>query len=124
MQRLLDYDGKEVLHKMAFSHFLSPGDELNFNAELEDERYGGSHKLLLYETTLKTKSGQKVPVQVSATSLFDHDKVDGLVCFFRDLREIRKLEREMEDQARILHQDKMMSLGRLAASVVHEINNP
>lgn len=34
------------------------------------------------------------------------------------------LEREVEDQARILHQDKMMSLGRLAASVVHEINNP
>jgi signal transduction histidine kinase len=30
----------------------------------------------------------------------------------------------MEDQARILHQDKMMSLGRLVASVVHEINNP
>ncbi|MFO8111600.1 MAG: response regulator [Desulfosalsimonadaceae bacterium] len=36
----------------------------------------------------------------------------------------RLLEREMEDQARILHQDKMISLGRLAASVVHEINNP
>ncbi len=30
----------------------------------------------------------------------------------------------MADQARILHQDKMMSLGKLAASVVHEINNP
>ena len=34
------------------------------------------------------------------------------------------LERDIVDQARILHQDKMMSLGRLAASVVHEINNP
>jgi len=34
------------------------------------------------------------------------------------------LEKEKADQARILHQDKMMSLGRLAASVVHEINNP
>ncbi len=34
------------------------------------------------------------------------------------------LERENANQARILHQDKMMSLGRLAASVVHEINNP
>ncbi|MCP4689265.1 MAG: hypothetical protein GY859_14520 [Desulfobacterales bacterium] len=44
--------------------------------------------------------------------------------FFRDLREIRALEREVQDQARVLHQDKMMSLGRLAASVVHEINNP
>lgn len=34
------------------------------------------------------------------------------------------LEREVEDQARILHQDKLMSLGKLASSVVHEINNP
>ncbi len=43
----------------------------------------------------------------------------------RQLKDYAKLlEREMEDQARILHQDKMISLGRLAASVVHEINNP
>ena len=34
------------------------------------------------------------------------------------------LEQEVVDQARLLHQDKMLSLGRLAASVVHEINNP
>jgi len=34
------------------------------------------------------------------------------------------LEKENANQARILHQDKMMSLGRLAASIVHEINNP
>jgi signal transduction histidine kinase len=61
---------------------------------------------------------------VSAALLFDQGRANGLVCFFRDLREIRKLEREISDQARILHQDKMMSLGRLAASVIHEINNP
>jgi len=36
----------------------------------------------------------------------------------------RFLERQAADQAQILHQDKMMSLGRLAASMVHEINNP
>jgi signal transduction histidine kinase len=34
------------------------------------------------------------------------------------------LEKENRQQAQILHQDKMMSLGRLAASLVHEINNP
>ncbi len=43
----------------------------------------------------------------------------------RQLRDYtRLLEREMQDQAEILHQDKMVALGRLAASVVHEINNP
>jgi signal transduction histidine kinase len=34
------------------------------------------------------------------------------------------LEREVVEQAKTLHQDKMMSLGRLVASVAHEINNP
>ena len=34
------------------------------------------------------------------------------------------LEKQAADQAQILHQDKMRSLGSLAASVVHEINNP
>ena len=124
MEKMLGYDGQDVLHKMTFNNFFPPGEELNFNVELEYERYGGKNKLLLYETSLIGKSGRKVPVQFSATVLFEHDEVNGLVCFFRDLGEIRKVEREMEDQARILHQDKMMSLGRLAASVVHEINNP
>ena len=31
---------------------------------------------------------------------------------------------EPADSAQLLHQDKMMSLGRLAASIIHEINNP
>ena len=79
---------------------------------------------MLCETRLLEKSGREIPVQVSAALLFDQGREDGLVCFFRDLRQIRKLEHELSDQTRILHQDKMMSLGRLAASVVHEINNP
>ncbi len=124
MEKISGYDGQEVLRRMTFDHFFPPGEELNFLNELESERYGGKNRLILYETTLMGKSGKKVPVQLSATALFEQEKVNGVVCFFRDLREIRRLEREMEDQARILHQDKMMSLGRLAASVVHEINNP
>ncbi len=124
MEKISGYDGQEVLRRMTFDHFFPPGEALNFLNELESERYGGKNRLILYETTLMGKSGKKVPVQLSATALFEQEKVNGVVCFFRDLREIRRLEREMEDQARILHQDKMMSLGRLAASVVHEINNP
>jgi signal transduction histidine kinase len=34
------------------------------------------------------------------------------------------LEKQVADQTRALHQDKIISLGRLAASVAHEINNP
>jgi signal transduction histidine kinase len=37
---------------------------------------------------------------------------------------VKRLKQQFVDQAKYLHQDKMVSLGKLAASVVHEINNP
>ena len=124
MERLSGYSRDAVIHKMDISRLFAPGEEKRLRAELKGEKYGGKKRLALYETQLIGNSDRKIPVQVSASVLMGGGREDGLVCFFRDLREVRKLEREMADQARILHQDKMMSLGRLAASVVHEINNP
>ena len=124
MEQIVGYSKNEVLQKMTFNQFFSAGDVARFKESLAGEKYGGKNRLLLYETHLRNKSGLDIPVQVSATTLLDGNSENGRVCFCRDLREIRKLEREVSDQARILHQDKMMSLGRLAASVVHEINNP
>jgi two-component system NtrC family sensor kinase len=124
MEKMLGYAKAEVLQAMTIEQFYAAGEYIRFRQELANDIYGGHDRLALYETRLVEKSGREIPVQVSATLLFDQGRPNGLVCFFRDLREIRKLEREISDQARILHQDKMMSLGRLAASVVHEINNP
>jgi PAS domain S-box-containing protein len=124
MEKMLGYSKDEALHKMTFGQLLASGEQERFQQELSHNMYGGKDRLMLYETRLLEKSGRDIPVQVSAALLFDQGCPNGLVCFFRDLREIRKLERELSDQVRILHQDKMISLGRLAASVVHEINNP
>jgi len=124
MEQMLGYPKEEVLHKMTFKQFFPAGGLAHFYEELSGSAYSGKDRLILYETTLIDKSGSEIPVQVSASLLLDQGRKNGLVCFCRDLGKIRKLEREVSDQARILHQDKMMSLGRLAASVVHEINNP
>jgi PAS domain S-box-containing protein len=124
MEQLLGFPKQDVLHQMTLKQFFPAGRLSHFMDDLSADAYGGKNRLIIYETHLNTQSGHTIPVQVSASLLFDQDRESGLVCFVRDLREIRKLEREISDQARILHQDKMMSLGRLAASVVHEINNP
>jgi two-component system NtrC family sensor kinase len=124
MEKMLGYAKTEALLAMTMEQFFASGEYERFQQELSNEMHGGEDRLVLYETRLLEKSGHDIPVQVSAALLFDQGRANGLVCFFRDLREIRKLEREISDQARILHQDKMMSLGRLAASVIHEINNP
>jgi len=124
MERMLGYDRAQALHKMTLDRIFAAGEADRLRQLLADERIGGQKRLSLHETTLLDKFGTRVPVQVAAAFLINPSDSGGLVCFFRDLREVRRLEREMADQARILHQDKMMSLGRLAAGVVHEINNP
>ena len=125
MEGILGYSKNEVLRKMSFDDFFLPEEGKRLADEFESEKYGGKKRLYRFETRMKGKAGLPIPVQLSASMVVTQDgDEDGLVCFIRDLREIRKLEREVEDQAKILHQDKMMSLGRLAASVVHEINNP
>lgn len=124
MAGMLGYSKTEVIGKLNLAHLLGPGEAATLKQSLTGEGYGGAGRLYLYETELIAKTGRRIPAQVSATWLETSGEDSGAVYFFRDLREIRRLERDMADQARILHQDKMMSLGRLAASVVHEINNP
>ena len=124
MEQMLGYTKKDVLDKKCFSLFFVSGEWERLKKELEKDGHGGKNRLYLYETSLLKKSGDIIPVQTSAMMLFDQSRQSGVVCFFRDLRELRKLEWKVANQATILHQDKMMSLGRLAASVVHEINNP
>ena len=124
METILGHNRAQVVGRMTLADFLPPGEEVRFKSALASEKWGGRERLALFETTLMAKDGREIPVQVSAAVLPQPGKLGGLVCFFRDLREVRRLEQEVADQARILHQDKMMSLGRLAASVVHEINNP
>jgi len=124
LEKMLGYQKEEVIKKMSFDQFFPVGSAEQFREELYSEEYGGKNRLFLYETNLVSRQGDKVPVQLSATVLFEEDEATGLVGFFRDLRELRILEQQFADQTRLLQQHKMMSLGRLAASVVHEVNNP
>ncbi len=123
MAQMLGHKKQTVVNEITFSQLFRQGEANRLKEALFGNKYGGDNRLFLFETTLKSAE-RDIPVQISASVLFHEGQKTGLVCYLRDLREIHRLEREFADQARILHQDKMMSLGRLAASVVHEINNP
>lgn len=123
-ETVLGYRKETVLGKLTIDHFFPPGKYDQLKEKLYSSDYGGRNRLTLYETNLVAISGQLIPAQFSGAVLHEGEEEIGSVAFFRDLREIHRLEQQFADQARLLHQDKMISLGRLAASVVHEINNP
>ncbi|HKX45690.1 MAG TPA: ATP-binding protein, partial [Planctomycetota bacterium] len=71
------------------------------------------------ETMIRLSSGAVVPIGISCTPLAGPDgRAQGAVAIFQDLSEIKQL------QQRSLQQEKLASIGQLAAGVAHEINNP
>ncbi len=71
------------------------------------------------EMDWRSRDGALIPVEVSGSVLRDRfGEVIGAVLVIRDLRELKRLESELIQAA------KMSSLGRLAAGVAHEVNNP
>lgn len=104
--------------------FFQPARFLKLREDLSGNDFGGKNKLFAYETSMLSMAKKEIPVQISGFVLSRDSIQDSLVMFISDLREIKTLEQEVTDQARLLHREKMISLGRLAASMVHEINNP
>ncbi len=66
-----------------------------------------------------SKDGREHYIHVVCHPIFDEN---GRVYRVIDLS--RDITKEVINRTRMLHDDKMTSLGRLSASVVHEINNP
>ncbi|MCX5890021.1 MAG: PAS domain-containing protein [Deltaproteobacteria bacterium] len=65
------------------------------------------------------KDSREHYIHVVCHPLFDEEgRVHRVIDLSRDIT------KEITDRTRMLHDDKMTSLGKLSASVVHEINNP
>lgn len=124
MEDMLGYPRHQVLQVRGLADFFEHKDFLALKQNLVRQGYGGPDRLFLYETFMKGRDRARMPVQVSGSLVIQEDASRGLVLFIRDLARIRALEQTIRGQEKILHQEKMMSLGRLAASIVHEINNP
>ncbi len=93
--------------------------------KLRCNEYGDIGKLKSYRTKLVRKNGQTVPISLNASIVMEGDHEVATIGFFHDLREALRIEKELEKtRVQLLQAEKMASLGKLAAGVAHQLNNP
>ncbi len=69
-------------------------------------------------------SGRLLPMEITAREVLDPTgQVTAVVSILHDLTEIRELERRRVEQ-QLFESEKLAAVGRLAASIAHEVNNP
>ena len=92
---------------------------IDFQASGIDQTLAHCRSILERETQHKSRSGEMIPLSLSATSIFEEDdQCQGAVIVLRDLREIKQLEEKVR------RSEKLAAIGKLAAGVAHEIRNP
>lgn len=68
--------------------------------------------------------GRLLPMEITAREVLDPTgQVTAVVSILHDLTEIRELERRRVEQ-QLFESEKLAAIGRLAASIAHEVNNP
>lgn len=70
------------------------------------------------------EGGKSLPMEITAREVLDPaGQVTAVVSVLHDLTEIRELERRRVEQ-QLFESEKLAAVGRLAASIAHEVNNP
>ncbi len=70
------------------------------------------------------EAGRSLPMEITAREILDvTGQVTAVVSILHDLTEIRELERRRVEQ-QLFESEKLAAVGRLAASIAHEVNNP
>jgi two-component system sensor kinase FixL len=116
--RILGYTPEEAVGKINVAQLYPPNQAHTIKELIYDPAYGEEGVLENYETGALHKDGTPVPIWLSARPLTDDGQVRGIVGYFRDLRDRKRLE------ADLLRSERLATLGEMVAHITHEIKNP
>lgn len=113
---MVGWSEEEAIGKIVFA--MVPGESMK---EAEDMLREVRAKGLVKdrETRWKTKSGRILDVSITMTALHDENaEISGFSAIIKDLTEKKKME------AALIQSERIAAMGKLSASIAHEINSP
>ena len=125
MERLTGYPSDEITGTGHLSTFYDMDVARENMRMMRSDRYGQPGILNPMSMTITARNGEEIPVTLSASLITIDDEEVGSVGVFTDMREIVKMRKDLEEaHLQLVQSEKIASVGRMAAGVAHEINNP
>jgi PAS domain S-box-containing protein len=119
------YTVDEALNHLNVRDIYPGNNAYEVMRNLRNDEYGGKGKLRSYQVDVISKNGEVIPINLNASIIYENEQEIATIGFFHDLREELRIKGELENtQLQLLQAEKMSSLGKLAAGVAHQLNNP
>ncbi|HYO57696.1 PAS domain S-box protein [Archangium sp.] len=124
-EALYGYTAQQALGGMQVNQLYPPGVAQRIMKQLRSPDHGGRGRLSVCRQDIVHRSGQLVPVNMTASIVYEGGREVASVGIFTDLRDRMELERKLSDvETRLEESEKNAVIVALAGTAAHELNQP
>jgi len=116
-ERIYGYTREEAIASINVTKLYPEGQARHIKKMIYGNEHGGPGRLINYSVEVLTKTGELVPILLSATVLYQRGEEVATVGYFKDMREVIRLEQELGES------ERMATVGQTVAGIAHGVKN-
>ena len=116
-ERIYGYTREEAVSSIHVTKLYPEGQARHIKKMIYGNEHGGPGRLINYSVEVLTKTGELVPILLSATVLYQRGEEVATVGYFKDMREVIRLEQELGES------ERMATVGQTVAGIAHGVKN-